>query len=1142
MTSRRVVLGDAVTVQITALGPLSIDGHAVEGSRLPALLLPLLLARGRVVPTGVLVDEVWEEAPPADPLGALQALVTRARRLGLTLTATAGGYRLDPTGLDVDLVTAQDLLAHARASLGAGDPARAADDATCAVALWSADSTAPLDGPAGRLYCDLVALRVEATLASGAHLVPEALDHLRDAVRLLPTDEPLVELLMRGLAATGQEAEALTVYARLCAHLRETYGTDPSALVSRTHLALLRGELGASGGSDRTGGPDGPSTPDRTGGPGTPSTPGPRSTPARPTTSPAPVPTTTPTTPPPTPAALLRRQTTPLVGRDADVAALERALETSPMVTLVAVGGAGKTRLAAEVATRASHQGVPVHAVELAGVRDPDEVLPALLTVLGAAESTSDGVDPRTRRALDPQERARRAVGSLRGLLVLDNCEHLLDAAADLAALVLPAADPGLRILATSRAPLGVVGETVHPVAMLSDGAALTLLESRGRAARPGLTWDPETALEVCRRLDNLPLALELAAARLRSMSLADVLAGVDHRFTLLTGALRGLPDRHQGLWAMVDWSWALLDEGCRTLLRDLAVIPAAFSVDTALAVSGSTDDDTTRAGLATLVEQSLLTLDEPGDGEPPRFRMLETVREYGDAHLTEDGAREEVMARLTRWAAERGRTLRDDYAGPAQLAALAATARDHDALAVALRWAVEHGSTADAFAIAADLLTVWTFHGLHLEVLGWARSLLERDDPAARRATWQRLREPAGDVTPDTAPDPDDAAVIGALVVVTSGITRDVRLGALGARLARWALTGPADARRLSHRSAAIATVALAVMSDRKDRQAAAVDRLVADADPYLHGLGLLLRAMSRENEGDLVGSAEDARTAYAFFESTGDHWGMGMSAQALSQWEDGFDAERSDEWLARAIGHFDQMGAVNDARTLLVARDLRRALRGSSEATAALEATLRAASSAPNERAQAAIGLGALAALSGDADASVRYAELAVGAARSDTTAAPQFRITVEVGAAVLQIRAGADGEGLLAVAAHAALPLGDMPVIGAVAQGYAELAASRGQTARSDELWELGARLGSNLGLVLGRSTVARPAASIPADASASIDPGPPAVSGAADPGEPPGAAAGEGAGTALAPSPGRLTAAEALARLTALIEPD
>lgn len=1127
-------------MQITALGPLAIDGHAVEGSRLPALLLPLLLARGRVVPTGVLVDEVWEDAPPADPLGALQALVTRARRLGLTLTATAGGYRLDPTGLDVDLVTAQDLLAHARASLGAGDPARAADDATCAVALWSADSTTPLDGPAGRLYCDLVALRVEATLASGAHLVPEALDHLRDAVRLLPTDEPLVELLMRGLATTGQEAEALTVYARLCAHLRETYGTDPSALVSRTHLALLRGTL------------DGPRDPDRSNGPS------PRATP------PAPLPTTpatpattaatataaaTPPAPlPSTPAALLRRQTTPLVGRDADVAALERALETSPLVTLVAVGGAGKTRLAAEVAARASRQGVPVHAVELAGVRDPDEVLPALLTVLGAAESTSDGVDPRTRRALDPQERVRRAVGSLRGLLVLDNCEHLLDAAADLAALVLPAADPGLRILATSRAPLGVVGETVHPVAMLSDGAALTLLETRGRAARPGLAWDPETALTVCRRLDNLPLALELAAARLRSMSLADVLAGVDHRFTLLTGALRGLPDRHQGLWAMVDWSWTLLDEGCRTLLRDLAVIPAAFGVDTALAVSGSTDDDATRDGLATLVEQSLLVLDEPGDGEPPRFRMLETVREYGDARLTEDGTREDVMARLTRWAAQRGRTLRDDYAGPGQLAALAATARDHDALAVALRWAVEHGSTADAFAIAADLLTVWTFHGLHLEVLGWARSLLERDDPTARRATWQRLREPIGDATPDTAPDPDDAAVIGALVVVTSGITRDVRLGALGARLARWALTGPADAGRLSHRSAAIATVALALASDRKDRQAVAVDRLVADADPYLHGLGLLLRAMSRENEGDLVGSTEDARTAYAFFESTGDHWGMGISAQALSQWEDGFDAERSDEWLARAIGHFDRMGAVNDARTLLVARDLRRALRGSPEAAAALEATLRMASSAPSERAQAAIGLGALAALSGDADASVRYAELAVGAARSDTTTAPQFRIAVEVGAAVLQIRAGADGEGLLAVAAHAALPLGDMPVIGAVAQGYAELATSRGQTARSDELWELGARLGSNLGLVLGRSTVARPSASIPADPSAPTDPsalaGPstPAVSGSAGPGAPPGAAAGEGAGTALAPSPGRPTAAEALARLTALIGPD
>ena len=1091
MPGAAVVLGDAVSVQITAIGPLSIDGRAVEGSRLPALLVPLLLARGRVVSVTRLVDEVWDGAPPVDPLGALHALVSRARRLGLTLTATAGGYRLDPTGLDIDLVTAHDLLAHARSALAAGDAATAATDATRAVALWSGDGTTPVVGPAGGLYRDLVTLRVEAALAAVVPPDPEALDDLRDAVRHVPTDEPLAALLMRGLAATGRDAEALTVYAQLREHLRETYGTDPSALVARTHLALLRGELG---------GPARREPVDRTTG-----------GPPLPVATPVPWPATGPRPAAPT---LFRRQVTPLVGRDADVAELESALDVSPLVTLVAVGGAGKTRLAAEVAARASHRGVEVRVVELAGVRDPEEVLPALLTVLGAAESTSDGADPLTRRALDPHERVSRAVAPLRGLLVLDNCEHLLDATADLAALVLQTADPGLRILATSRAPLGVAGETVHPVAMLADGAALALLESRGRAARPGLAWEPETALELCRRLDNLPLALELAAARLRSMTLADVLIGVDHRFALLTGALRGLPDRHQGLWAMVDWSWALLDVRGRTLMRDLAVIPAAFDVETALAVAGPADDAATREGLATLVEQSLLALDEPGDGEPPRFRMLETVREYGDARLTEDGARDEVMARLSRWAAERGRALRDSYLGPGQLAALASTERDHDILAVALRWALEHGRAADAFAIGADLLMVWTFRGLHLEVLAWARLLLERDDRATRRATWQRLRGPHDAATPD----PDDAAVIGALTVVTSGITQDVRLGALGARLARWALAWPRDAQRLSHRSAAIATVALAVTSTDKRRQTVAVDQLVAEPDPYLHGLGLLLRAMSRENEGDLAAAAEDARTAYAFFELVADHWGMGISAQALSQWENAIDAERSDEWLARAIGHLDRMGAVNDARTLLVARDLRRALRGSPEAAAALEETLRSASSAPSERAQASIGLGALAAIRGDLAESVRLADLAVGAARSDATAAPQATILIEVGAALLRVRAGADGEGLLAVAAHTALPLGDMPVIGAVAQGYAELAASRGSAARSDELWALGARLGSNLGLVLGSTMVAGRAA-----ANA-------------------GAAPTSGAGTALTPSPSHLTAAEALARLTVLIASD
>jgi predicted ATPase len=148
-------------------------------------------------------------------------------------------------------------------------------------------------------------------------------------------------------------------------------------------------------------------------------------------------------------------------------------------------------------------------------------------------------------------------------------------------------------------------------------------------------------ALQLCHRLDNLPLALELAAARLRSMPLQDLLAGVEHRFALLDHALRGLPDRHQGLWAMVDWSWALLNPASRALLRDLAVVPAPFTADLATSVAAHQDADSARVVLAQLVDQSLLALEESGDGRPARYRMLETVREYGEARLAADDARD---------------------------------------------------------------------------------------------------------------------------------------------------------------------------------------------------------------------------------------------------------------------------------------------------------------------------------------------------------------------------------------------------------------------------------------------------------------------------------------------------------------------
>ena len=196
------------------------------------------------------------------------------------------------------------------------------------------------------------------------------------------------------------------------------------------------------------------------------------------------------------------------------------------------------------------------------------------------------------RRLLTPEDRLRLAAQDLDGLLVLDNCEHVLDAAAVVVGDLLAVASPDVVVLATSRAPLGLVGESVHRLRALPDADALELLETRARAGRASLGWQPDRALELCHRLDNLPLALELAAARLRSMTVEDVLDGLSDRFALLDDALRGLPERHASLWAMVDWSRELLEPSERVLVQRLAVVPAPFTADTAVAVSGAEPAD----------------------------------------------------------------------------------------------------------------------------------------------------------------------------------------------------------------------------------------------------------------------------------------------------------------------------------------------------------------------------------------------------------------------------------------------------------------------------------------------------------------------------------------------------------------------
>lgn len=1049
---------DAGPVHVTTLGPLALDGTPVRGERLATVVRELVEARGRAVSVGALVDAVWDGEPPDDATGAVQALVSRVRRLGLDVRAVPGGYRITSQDLRVDADEARTLLAAARRSLAATDLAAAADAAARARALLP---PVPQDAAATHLLADAADVAAHVALAQGG---PYDESDLRLLAARTPPDEPSVALLVRVLAAQGRDAEALEVVDRLRRELAERYGTDPSPVVAQAHLALLRGELGPTSGAAPApataptvaGTPTGPLTVTSTGIPaGTPT--------GRPTGSPA----GTAHLP-----AAWRRPPGALVGREDDVAAVTAALGVAPVVTVVATGGAGKTRLAAEVARRAATGGTPVHVVELAGLRSGDDVLPAVLAELGGAESAPTlGDVPGERRAIPRADRLRLAAQDLAGLVVLDNCEHVLAEAARVVADLLAVVGPDVTVLTTSRAPLGLVGEQVHRLSALPDADALALLRARATAARADLVWEDATALELCHRLDNLPLALELAAARLRSMPVADVVAGLADRFALLDDALRGLPDRHASLWAMVDWSRELLPPEQRDLLERLAVAPASFTTALAARVGDLTDAQARRA-LAGLVDQSLLTLDDAGGG-PARYRMLETVREYGEARLAASDGRDAAMAGLVAWSAAESVDLAGRVVGPGQLAALARCGDEQESFVAALRWALQHDDETAAVEIAASLFPWWTMRGLHVEVVTWASRLLHADDPAGRRRSGLLV----GARPERTLPDGDLTVSVMIQCTVNGGVTSSSRLAAIAGRVLRRVMAEQAD--EVGPRMTALADILPSLSSDSPEALEAAAARLAAHTDGYVRALGLFLRAAWRENSGDTLSSADDAREAFALFEQAGDHWGMGMAAQGVAQWSAAHGAADADDWLERGVHHLELVGATQDARRLRLLLDVQRAVDGATDGLAALHEVVASPQADVMDRAQALLGLAVVALHAGDHDEAYRLAVRAARTTDDDTSPIPQGRIVTRVAAAVLVLQAtGAAADAAarartdalvvatLASCAPEVVDLPDMPVVGSFALGGAELAAWRGDDEAALELWALGTRLGANL----------------------------------------------------------------------------
>ncbi|AZK98208.1 hypothetical protein B7R87_01950 [Streptomyces tsukubensis] len=689
-----------------AVPPGGADGPVVPGGgRVRALLTALAAAAGRPVPPAGLAAQVWAGEPPRDPAAALQALVGRLRRaIGReAVELTPGGYRLVAAPDEVDLFRFEALTADGLAVLDTGPPAEAARLFGEALALWQGPPLAdlpdgerdPLAVRARQRHAEARRGAVAAALALGR--ADAALPEAAALAAAEPLDEPLQALWIRALAASGRQAAALAAYEEVRVRLAERLGTDPGAGLRALHVELL---AGPPGGGDA----------------------------------------------PPVPGNLPARLTS-FVGRGDDLADVTSALSTQRLVTLVGPGGAGKTRLALEAADTAGTTGTSstkgpaypdgVWISELAPVRDGGTaVADAVLAALGVREPPLAVRAPG--QAPDPLARLVEHCRQRRMLLIVDNCEHVVGAAAGLVARVLESC-PGVTVLATSREPLGVPGELVRPVGPLHRDAALRLLGERGAAARPGFTVtdDPRAAAEICRRLDGLPLAIELAAARLRMLTTRQIADRLDDRFRLLTGGSRTVLPRQQTLRAVVDWSWDLLDHHERTVLRRLSVFAGGCALPEAEAVCGagpdggpdspdspdSPDGPDVLHALGALVDKSLVVA-APGDGSAMRYRLLETVAEYAADRLDAAGEREAVERGHLRTYRELTRIGESALRGPGGSMWMTRLDTEIGNVRAALRTAVHYEEEQEGLCLVLSLGWYWQLRSLQSDARTWSTAV----------------------------------------------------------------------------------------------------------------------------------------------------------------------------------------------------------------------------------------------------------------------------------------------------------------------------------------------------------------------------------------------------------------------------------
>ncbi|GAA2861772.1 BTAD domain-containing putative transcriptional regulator [Nonomuraea rubra] len=808
-------------MRISLLGPLEVlaaDGRPADvgGARLRMLLARLALAAGRPVSAESLIADLWGEEPPAGAVSALQGLVSRLRKaLGETgaVELVAGGYRLPVEPEDVDAHRFEELSAQGRRELAADRPREAARLLGAALDLWRGAALADVReaafaaNSATRLH-DLRAAadedRFDAELRLGRHAEVQA--DLAAAAAEHPLSERLAELRMRALSAAGRQSDALAVYEELRARLGDELGVDPSPELRKVHLALLRGEL------DR---------------------------PVAQTEA--------------APSRLPARLTT-FFGRESELGRLAELLDTARLVTIVGPGGAGKTRLSLEAASRLRAR---VWFVPLAGVSEPGQLADTVLGVLSSSDSRL--FDSGQLREATPVDRIANLLDVGDGVLLLDNCEHLVEAAAELAQQLLERL-PRLKIMATSREALAITGETLCHLGPLDlppaepepaeagQAAAVRLFVDRAAGVRPGFTLDATTVgdvVEICRRLDGMPLALELAAAKLRAMGVREIVRRLDDRFRLLTSGSRTALPRQRTLLALVEWSWDLLEEPERVLARRLSALPGGASLP-ALEVICADDRlpaDEVLHVIGSLVDKSLVQEDED------RYRMLETVRAYAAGRLAESG--DDITPQLSRYflafAEEQEPLLRTRD----QLDAIAAFDAEHDNLIHALRSALTARDAVTTSRFVRALFWYWGIRGMSRQFETYVAEVLAFGDelPADVRAAFQ----------------------------VVQGVGAGVRSGEQPPSLDRRALGfHPAvPLFRLSQLASA-------------DQGQAELEHALNSPDPWVRASALWAQDFVRSQQGDVDTGAQARREALRAFEQVGDRWGMVMGLLEISMYED--------------------------------------------------------------------------------------------------------------------------------------------------------------------------------------------------------------------------------------------------------------